>query len=90
MKYIVSKMKGAFYAGSDKVYSAGRKLRRYANLKAVSDMVKSLHLSVSSIAFKGLTKNEQKKVTGISKSAKKPAKKTTKTKKAKPKKRKKR
>lgn len=62
MKYVISKMKGAFYAGSEKIYAKGLKLKKYLSLTAVANMVKSLHLSVSSLIFKGVTKNEQNKI----------------------------
>lgn len=75
------KMKGAFYAGSEAIASSGLKLRKYTNLDAVSDMAKSLHLSASSLVFKGVTRGEQKKIIG-KKIAAKPSKKA----KAKPKK----
>lgn len=64
VKYLVMKMKGAFYAGSEAIASSGLKLRKYASLDAVKNMAQSLHLSASSLVFKGVTKGEQKKIIG--------------------------
>lgn len=69
MKYIIEKAKGAFYAGSEKVANKGLKLRRYLNLNGVANMVKSLRLSASSLVFRGFTKNEQKKIIAVAKTA---------------------
>ncbi len=82
MKYVIAKMKGAFYAGSEKIAEKGLKIRRYVSLRGVKDMVKALHLSASSLIFRGVSKGEQKKITGakaglkLSKSKPKSARKT--------------
>lgn len=70
VKYVIKKMKGAFYAGSEKVEQKGLTLRRYLSLEGLAKMVKALHLSASSLVFNGLSSNEQKKVLGGGKKAK--------------------
>ena len=62
MKYIVAKVKGIFYAGSEKVYEKGLKLKKYLNPSAVANMAKAFHLSFSSLIFKGVSKGEQSKI----------------------------
>lgn len=62
MKYIISKMKGAFYAGSEQIYAKGLKLKKYLRLSDMANMVKSLHLSASSLIFKGVSRGEQSKI----------------------------
>ncbi len=70
VKYVIKKMKGAFYAGSEKVAQKGLTLRRYLSLDGLAKMVKALRLSASSLAFSGLSSNEQKKVLGGGRKAK--------------------
>ncbi|MFA5077718.1 MAG: hypothetical protein WC488_04810 [Candidatus Micrarchaeia archaeon] len=71
MKYVIEKAKGAFYAGSEKLAQKGLKLRRYLSLNSVRKMVSSLHLSASSLLFRGVTRSEQKKILAQGKAAKK-------------------
>ncbi|VVB98374.1 Uncharacterised protein [uncultured archaeon] len=70
VKYVIQKMKGAFYAGSEKIAEHGLKMRRYLSLGRVAQMVKSLHLSASSLVFKGVSKGEQMKILGAKKASK--------------------
>lgn len=81
-KYLIQKMKGAFYAGSEKLAEKGLTLRKYLDLNSVINMLRSLRLPGSSLVFRGVSKNEQKKIQkNIAKSVKKTASvKTTKTK----------
>lgn len=82
MKYVIEKMKGAFYAGSEKIASRGLRLRRYMSLDSVRNMAKALRLSASSVSFKGVSKGEQDKILSAKKAApRKSAKKKAKTKK---------
>lgn len=80
MKYIIEKAKGGFYAGSEKIAAKGLTLRRYLDLNSIVKMAKGLHLTASSVVFRGLTKGEQNKVLGKKRAPKpwKKAKKATK------------
>lgn len=62
MKFVIQKIKGAFYAGSEKIAEKGLKLKRYIGLDGIKKMVNALHLSSSSLIFRGLNKNEQIKI----------------------------
>lgn len=73
MKYIIEKAKGAFYAGSESLTRKGLKLRHYLNLNSVRKAVASLHVSASSVLFRGVSKNEQNKILGQAKAAKRKA-----------------
>lgn len=74
VKYVVQKMKGAFYAGSETIAQSGRKLKRYASLDGVANMVKALHISASALVFRGVSKGEQKKIVGAKSAPKKKSK----------------
>lgn len=80
IKYTVLKMKGVFYAGSNKIAEQNLKLKKYLNLQDVINMAKALQLSAQSILFKGLSKGEQKKIISASAGAKMSAAKKTKKK----------
>lgn len=67
MKYIIRKMKGAFYAGSEKLAQKGLALRKYLSISAVKNMIKALQLSASSLIFQGVSRGEQKKIIGAGK-----------------------
>ncbi len=73
VRYVIKKMKGAFYAGSEKIAEKGLALKRYLSLDSVSKMVKALHLSASSILFEGVSKAEQNKILGKKSSSPKKA-----------------
>ncbi len=78
LKYVVKKMKGACYDGSEKIAAKGLALRRYASLDAVKKMAKARHLSASSLMFNGVSKNEQRKILGMKASKPKSKKKVNK------------
>ncbi len=69
MKYIIKKMKGAFYAGSEKLAQKGLALRKYLSVSAVKNMIKALQLSASSLIFQGVSRGEQKKIMGAGRAA---------------------
>lgn len=69
VKYLITKMKGAFYAGSEKIAEKGLKLRKYVSLDGVKKMVNALHLSASSIIFSHVSRSEQKKILSSGKKA---------------------